>query len=71
MREIASRTFYCEKLAETVTVVEFGRNLTGHEVVCGILSCSHQEHCAETKPDGERVFPWGGCPACAEPIRGR
>jgi hypothetical protein len=67
MREVKSRSFYCPKLGKTVTLVEYARSDSGHERICGILSCSDQELCAEKKPEeGEPIFPWGRCPACRE-----
>ncbi len=68
MRDVKSRTYYCPKRGELVTLVEYARCDQGCEPVCGILNCSHQDLCAddeETK-HGNRVYPWGTCPACAE-----
>jgi hypothetical protein len=67
MREIRSRSFYCRKHDETVTLIEYVRGEPGCEGVSGILSCSHQEFCPEGETDeGEPIFPWAKCPACLE-----
>ena len=68
MRNIKSRSYYCPKRCETVTLVEYTRGEAGGEPVCGILSCSHQDLCAEDKEKecGKRVYPWATCPACLE-----
>jgi len=67
MRDVHSRTFYCPKTEETVTLIEYTRVENGCEAVCGILSCSHQDMCRLKKEDGEDdVFPWGRCPACRD-----
>ena len=65
MREISTRTFYCEKADRMVTVVEFSRCDAGHEVTRGVLDCSQQEDCASPQPRGDSLYPWGSCPACA------
>jgi hypothetical protein len=69
MREITARSFFCPKVNQTVYLVEYARADCGHDVSCGILSCSHQELCAEINEKGERVYPWSTCPACRDRSR--
>ncbi|MBN2126389.1 MAG: hypothetical protein JW821_18960 [Deltaproteobacteria bacterium] len=67
MRDVQSRSFYCPKLDTVVTLIEYARCEPGCELVCGILSCSHQDLCAVERDErGEPIFPWGTCPACRE-----
>ena len=72
MRAIKSRSFYCDKIGSRVTLVEFTRPGRGASGACGILSCTHQDLCArEGEREGELVFQWDTCPACASPGRDR